>query len=255
MLWALGGRLRTERAGAHASFLAAAGASDLVPVKVCDTGMTRTSSDTKISWAITCTQCYKAAFMHTATNCHSIVDCIYRSRILMWLACFTASPGFMHNSNPCFKILTTRAFLCAATEGPAQAAAFAWLGRFYREVASDAARARKCLQKALALDPTQADAGVWHELSSIGSLAAFSIGKSHADACLCSQTSPACVLQGTQWDYSLPGIASCLGDGRSVSIPTSWMNAGDALCEILTAAGSADTAYALAVEVTERSPR
>ncbi len=43
--------------------------------------------------------------------------------------------------------------------GPAQAAAFAWLGRFYREVASDAARARKCFQKALALDPTQADAG------------------------------------------------------------------------------------------------
>lgn len=47
----------------------------------------------------------------------------------------------------------------AAVAGPSQAAAFARLGDFYGQVAGDAARARKCYQRALALDPLQADAG------------------------------------------------------------------------------------------------
>ena len=34
VLWTLGGRLRTERGGAHASFLAAAGAKELMPCTV-----------------------------------------------------------------------------------------------------------------------------------------------------------------------------------------------------------------------------
>ena len=63
------------------------------------------------------------------------------------------------DSLPASLTTLTNCALRAAVPGPAQAAAFAWLGRFYREVASDAARARKCFQKALALDPTQADAG------------------------------------------------------------------------------------------------
>ena len=69
-------------------------------------------------------------------------------------------------------ILLTRSDACpcvlgTAVPGPAQAAAFAWLGRFYREVASDAARARKCFQKSLALDPAQADAGVSEPVLSV----------------------------------------------------------------------------------------
>ena len=64
-----------------------------------------------------------------------------------------------HSTHAATYWMQTLLRLYAAVEGPAQAAAFAWLGRFYREVASDTARARKCLQKALALDPTQADAG------------------------------------------------------------------------------------------------
>lgn len=42
---------------------------------------------------------------------------------------------------------------CAAVEGPHQAQAFSWLGRWYWEVATDEPRARKCYQRALALDP------------------------------------------------------------------------------------------------------
>ncbi|KAK9814136.1 hypothetical protein WJX72_001132 [[Myrmecia] bisecta] len=77
----------------------------------------------------------------------------------------------------------------AAVEGaPDQAAAFAWLGHYYREVAGDALRARKCYQRALALDPTLA-------------------------------------------------------------------SAGEALCSLLKAAGSADTALALCEEFTKRAPQ
>jgi len=47
----------------------------------------------------------------------------------------------------------------AATPGPSQAPAFARLGDFYAQVSGDTARARKCYQRALALDPLQADAG------------------------------------------------------------------------------------------------
>jgi hypothetical protein len=42
----------------------------------------------------------------------------------------------------------------AAEEGPQQAEAFEWLGHWYREVAGDELHARKCYQRALALDPT-----------------------------------------------------------------------------------------------------
>lgn len=42
----------------------------------------------------------------------------------------------------------------AAEEGPQQAEAFEWLGHWYREVAADELHARKCYQRALALNPT-----------------------------------------------------------------------------------------------------
>lgn len=42
----------------------------------------------------------------------------------------------------------------AAEEGPQQAGAFEWLGHWYSQVAGDELRARKCYQRALALDPT-----------------------------------------------------------------------------------------------------
>ncbi|KIY91513.1 Tetratricopeptide repeat protein 37, partial [Monoraphidium neglectum] len=52
-------------------------------------------------------------------------------------------------------------FLEAAGEEdtPWQAPAFEWLGHWYRSVAGDAARARKCYSRALALDPSLAGAG------------------------------------------------------------------------------------------------
>lgn len=42
----------------------------------------------------------------------------------------------------------------AAEEGPQQAEAFEWLGHWYSQVAGDEFRARKCYQRALALNPT-----------------------------------------------------------------------------------------------------
>jgi superkiller protein 3 len=42
----------------------------------------------------------------------------------------------------------------AAEEGPQQAEAFEWLGHWYSQVAHDEFRARKCYQRALALNPT-----------------------------------------------------------------------------------------------------
>jgi hypothetical protein len=54
----------------------------------------------------------------------------------------------------------------AAAPGPSQPPAFARLGDFYRDVAGDAARARRCYQRALALDPLQASAGVCGALAS-----------------------------------------------------------------------------------------
>jgi formate hydrogenlyase subunit 6/NADH:ubiquinone oxidoreductase subunit I len=47
----------------------------------------------------------------------------------------------------------------AAAPGPSQPPAFARLGDYYRGVAGDAARARRCYQRALALDPLQASTG------------------------------------------------------------------------------------------------
>lgn len=44
----------------------------------------------------------------------------------------------------------------AAIEGPFQAQAFAWLGRWYREVAGDGAKANKCLKQAAEIDPAAA---------------------------------------------------------------------------------------------------
>jgi len=55
-------------------------------------------------------------------------------------------------------------FLEAATiegvEGPWVAPAFMWLGHWYAQVTQDTARARKCYQRALALDAQQAGACV-----------------------------------------------------------------------------------------------
>ena len=42
-----------------------------------------------------------------------------------------------------------------------QGAAFARLGQFYAEVAADLPRAQKCFQRALALDPSQEEAGIF----------------------------------------------------------------------------------------------
>lgn len=42
----------------------------------------------------------------------------------------------------------------AAEDGPWQAPGFEWLGHWYDQVAHDEPRARKCYQRALALDPT-----------------------------------------------------------------------------------------------------
>ncbi|KAF6252995.1 hypothetical protein COO60DRAFT_1704042 [Scenedesmus sp. NREL 46B-D3] len=47
----------------------------------------------------------------------------------------------------------------AAEEGPQQAEAFEWLGHWYSQVARDEFRARKCYQRALALNPTLEGAG------------------------------------------------------------------------------------------------
>eukprot|EP00879_Flechtneria_rotunda_P010701 GHRR01011183.1.p1 GENE.GHRR01011183.1~~GHRR01011183.1.p1 ORF type:complete len:1628 (+),score=649.14 GHRR01011183.1:120-5003(+) len=47
----------------------------------------------------------------------------------------------------------------AAEEGPQQAEAFEWLGHWYSQVAHDEPRARKCYQRALALDPTLGGSG------------------------------------------------------------------------------------------------
>lgn len=47
----------------------------------------------------------------------------------------------------------------AAISGPAQGSSFAWLGHYYSQVAGDALRARKCFQRALAVDPSEASAG------------------------------------------------------------------------------------------------
>ena len=94
--------------------------------------------------------------------------------------------------------------MCAATEGPAQAAAFAWLGRFYRKVASDTARARKCLQKALALDATQADAGAWTRLCGFAMLA--SGAKLDVYVCLCSR--PCMCSKGHSLSTTLDRVVS-----------------------------------------------
>lgn len=45
----------------------------------------------------------------------------------------------------------------AAVPGPHQAEAFSWLGRWYGEVGGDEVRARKCYQRALALDPATSE--------------------------------------------------------------------------------------------------
>lgn len=51
-------------------------------------------------------------------------------------------------------------FLQAANhEGPHQASALAWMGRWYQEVAHDEANARRCFQRALALEAKDATAG------------------------------------------------------------------------------------------------
>ena len=48
----------------------------------------------------------------------------------------------------------------AAMEGASsRAAAFAWLGRYYEEEAGDAGKARRCYQRALAIDPVEDVAG------------------------------------------------------------------------------------------------
>ncbi|KAK9847277.1 hypothetical protein WJX84_002642 [Apatococcus fuscideae] len=48
----------------------------------------------------------------------------------------------------------------AAAEGAlSRAAAFAWLGKYYREVAGDTGKARRCYQRALAIDPVDDVAG------------------------------------------------------------------------------------------------
>lgn len=47
----------------------------------------------------------------------------------------------------------------AAVAGSHQAAAFAKLGMWYADFKADKARARKCFQRGLGLDPLQADAG------------------------------------------------------------------------------------------------
>lgn len=41
-----------------------------------------------------------------------------------------------------------------------QGSGFAWLGTYYIEVAQDTARAQKCFQRALSLDPLQRAAGI-----------------------------------------------------------------------------------------------
>lgn len=48
----------------------------------------------------------------------------------------------------------------AAVAGPHQATAFAKLGLWYADVKADAARARKCFQRSLGLNPLQAKAGI-----------------------------------------------------------------------------------------------
>lgn len=48
----------------------------------------------------------------------------------------------------------------AAVPGAQQAAAFAKLGTWYRQVKGDLPRARKCFQRGLGLSPLQAEAGV-----------------------------------------------------------------------------------------------
>lgn len=48
----------------------------------------------------------------------------------------------------------------AAVEGASsRAAAFAWLGRYYEEEAGDIGKARRCYQRALAIDPVEDVAG------------------------------------------------------------------------------------------------
>lgn len=48
----------------------------------------------------------------------------------------------------------------AGVGGSHQAPAFAKLGLWYTKVKADSARARKCFQRSLGLDPLQAEAGI-----------------------------------------------------------------------------------------------
>lgn len=80
-----------------------------------------------------------------------------------WVACSATAVSF-ERFWPLFQTLISGAAPSteAARRGCCagwQAEAFAWLGRFYGQQAGDAARARKCYQRALALDPLQGLAG------------------------------------------------------------------------------------------------
>ncbi len=65
----------------------------------------------------------------------------------------------------------------AAVAGSHQAAAFAKLGLWYADFKGDKARARKCFQRGLGLNPLETDAG-WHYLLSAAHVPARSC--SHA---------------------------------------------------------------------------
>ena len=47
----------------------------------------------------------------------------------------------------------------AVESAPCRAAAFAWLGKYYNEIGQDGGKARRCFQRALAIDPAEDVAG------------------------------------------------------------------------------------------------
>ena len=69
-------------------------------------------------------------------------------------------------THPCRRFAHDMFLQAANHEGPHQAAALAWMGRWYHEVANDEASARRCFQRALALEAKDVAAGAlgmgWH---------------------------------------------------------------------------------------------
>ena len=114
----------------------------------------------------------------------------------------------------------------AAVEGSTcQAAAFAWLGRYYRDVAQDPGKGRRCFQRALAIDPCDDIAG--EPLRHLGRWAHATGGglQAYDDTCLAIHINPHVSMTGLcEFVCKLVNMASgrlmsLIAHGQSPSLP------------------------------------